>query len=381
MSFRKVDGDFSRQHWDKLAALGGLAVLALVAAYKFGLISFSGDPLPTMAAGGVAGNMNAETPESFEEFEKSLKSAFSSHAAKLADVSDGKANFLASESREKCVSTDPAKPGCGGPIEVGAKVCPLCGANQTKDVVKEASRDSDEDGLLDDYEIAHKLDPKKNDVNEDKDGDGFTNIEEFNAGTSPSDALSHPGYIDYIALAGNIVQKFTTLQFVGAVRYKDDYRYQFVLPERKKEIDRGTLWGLKGEEIANTQQNTKQNPNAHYKAGFIVVEYMPKEIEVKTTWGTTTRKDASEVLLKRVSDGKIIKFVKEALRTATDTEATLSCDKAGVGGFTVIEGQKFKIKDEEYVVEKIFDKREGRARESVVVKNLKTGKSREIESP
>ena len=387
MSFRKEDGNFSKKHWDKLAAFGGVAVLALVAAYKFNIISFSGDAQPLAFA--ATNGMNAETPESFEEFEKTIKTAFNSHDAKLAGVPDGKASFLASESREKCVSTDPAKPGCGGPIEVGAKVCPLCGANQTNDIVKEASRDSDEDGLLDDYEIAHKLDPKKNDANEDRDGDGFTNIEEFNAKTSPSDELSHPSYIDYIAV-GNVEKKFTALMFLEAVPLRlatdvpltdGDYRYKFELPKRKKELDRGILWGLKGEEIANTQQNAIGNKDAHYKAGFIIVEYRRKEKEVGTKWGTTTKLDVSEVDLKRVADGKIITFVKDAKETLTDIEATISCDKAGVGGLTVIEGQKFKIRDEEYVAEKIFDKGQGREREVVVVKNLKTGKSREIESP
>ncbi len=392
MSFRKVDGNFSRQHWDKLAALGGLAVLALVAAYKFNLISFPGKASLQMAVAGATDSMNAETPESFEEFDKSLKDVFNSHVARLTAVSDGKASFLASESREKCVSTDPKKPGCGGPIKVGAKVCPLCGANQTNDIVKEASRDSDEDGLLDDYEIAHKLDPKKNDANEDRDGDGFTNIEEFNAKTSPSDPLSHPGYIDYIAV-GSVEKKYATLKFVEARPLKlqmkgvpltdKDYRYMFDLPERRKEADRGSLSALKDEEIANSEMNTIRNPNAHYKAGFVVVAYRYKAKKVDAKWDEKIKlpKDISEVDLKRVSDGKIITFVINAKETLTDIEATISCDRAGVGGITLMEGQKFKIGDEEYAVERIFAKGEGRDREGVVVKNLKTGKSREIESP
>jgi len=45
--------------------------------------------------------------------------------------------------------------------------------------------DSDSDGIPDAWEIAHGLDPLRNDVNEDPDGDGRTNLEEYNAGTDP----------------------------------------------------------------------------------------------------------------------------------------------------------------------------------------------------
>lgn len=46
--------------------------------------------------------------------------------------------------------------------------------------------DSDEDGMSDDWEVLHGLDKNnREDRNEDSDGDGFTNLEEFLAGTDP----------------------------------------------------------------------------------------------------------------------------------------------------------------------------------------------------
>lgn len=50
--------------------------------------------------------------------------------------------------------------------------------------------DSDNDGMPDDWEIAHGLKPDIDDSNEDKDGDGMPNIAEYIAGTDPSDKNS-----------------------------------------------------------------------------------------------------------------------------------------------------------------------------------------------
>lgn len=50
--------------------------------------------------------------------------------------------------------------------------------------------DTDRDGLSDGYEVGEGLDPAKNDSNQDADGDGYSNLQEYLAGTKPTNADS-----------------------------------------------------------------------------------------------------------------------------------------------------------------------------------------------
>ncbi len=53
--------------------------------------------------------------------------------------------------------------------------------------------DADGDGMPNDYEETHGFDPlEASDADEDYDDDGFTNLEEYNAGTHPKDDTSYP---------------------------------------------------------------------------------------------------------------------------------------------------------------------------------------------
>ncbi len=51
---------------------------------------------------------------------------------------------------------------------------------------------TDGDGMPDDWEVQHGLDPQKYDAHLDKDGDGWSNYAEFQAGTDPNNAFSFP---------------------------------------------------------------------------------------------------------------------------------------------------------------------------------------------
>ena len=72
-------------------------------------------------------------------------------------------------------------------------------------VVSAAAADSDGDGMPDDWETAHGLNPHLNDAAGDGDFDGRNNLQEYQADTHPG----NPGSllrIDRVSLAGNVLQ-------------------------------------------------------------------------------------------------------------------------------------------------------------------------------
>lgn len=65
--------------------------------------------------------------------------------------------------------------------------------------VVEDTPDTDHDGIADAWERAYGLSPTNpNDAHLDFDGDGFTNIQEFNAGTDPLNSAIHPNEFAFV---------------------------------------------------------------------------------------------------------------------------------------------------------------------------------------
>jgi hypothetical protein len=63
---------------------------------------------------------------------------------------------------------------------------------ETGELQDGGEQDSDEDGMPDDWERENGLDETTWDPDQDPDGDGFTNLDEYEGGTDPQDPMSHP---------------------------------------------------------------------------------------------------------------------------------------------------------------------------------------------
>lgn len=97
--------------------------------------------------------------------------------------------LMVSELRVTCVN-----PQCAKPIPYRAKTCPWPGCGQVQPDIGDIDRDGD--GMPDEYELAHGLNPfNPEDAMQDKDGDGFSNYEEFQSGTDPSDPQEFPSVL------------------------------------------------------------------------------------------------------------------------------------------------------------------------------------------
>ena len=181
--------NFLMEKWHWFAA--GAGVSMLLAASVFAFLGFGVDPERAVAdmlldIGKRAARDTGVAAVQMEQYQAARK-AFAAPTL-VIEPSDAQASFLASGRRVYCENGDKAakRKACGLPIPFGSKVCPLCGAVQPEEV--KVVLDGDKDGLPDEYEKKYGLDPKNPaDVNEDKDGDGFTNMEEFVAKTDPSD--------------------------------------------------------------------------------------------------------------------------------------------------------------------------------------------------
>lgn len=174
---------------------------------------------------------------------------------------------------------------CGRPIPINAEMCSFrnCGARQPK-VLASDKKDSDFDSMPDEWEKKMGLDPNAEDAAQDADRDGFTNFEEFTAGTHPKDDASAPSSLVKLRIL-KIARITFPLIFTGTIQVTPTERI-FMLRNRQTGKDYSASLGetVEGYKLADFAKKTASGPRT---TGF------DEEISV-----LTLRKDGKKFELK-----------------------------------------------------------------------------------
>ena len=132
--------------------------------------------------------------------------------------------------------------------------CPACGKalaprikNDENDL---AGRDSNSNGIPDDWEKENNVSSEYTHADSDEDNDGFSLTMEYKAKTNPTDPLSHPKYITQVYVSAISQQRFTGLELVSVDMTKKEKKdwvatFNVVRNNRKRSefvrIDVGTF--------------------------------------------------------------------------------------------------------------------------------------------
>lgn len=358
--------NFFQAHWDWLVALGG--VLALVGAGAMFAMTMGG----TEDATSYTGSLNAMRPAhegvpaaDLTVLEKSLRGAKS--PAQLSAVDAKKASFLASERRVLCRQGDAEskKKACGRPIPSACEVCPFCGAKQ---VVVKVEVDTDHDGMPNDWEKKYGLNPNDpSDAAKDADGDGFTNLEEFMAGTNPKDKMSHPDYLDSVSVAGGLKQTSLPFYFNNATPIPGGHRFTF---------QRIGMKGFDAKVSAKMNEEVVSPDRKSWKSGWKVTKYEQKT-EQRQIAGSKLKRpvDVSTVDIERITDGKKMTIRVGERNVSIESQAELQYTRGEGKKFVVAVGTEFELNGMKYRVVKLGGNENGG---EVTILDLQTKKEKTV---
>ena len=270
---RKQKANFLKQHYDKLLVVASLLLLigSLVA-----LVS------GTSAANRERNRFREDLRRMKSDFPAEKLSGFTFDAAtRLLEnpyqMATG-GTFLVAAERVACVQ-------CRRPIRIDADECPYCQAEQPTGEVSE-DWDSDGDGIPDAVETAWGLNPRDpTDAEGDADKDGFTNLEEYQAGTDPENADVHPPKFDFLRVSDIEVKKFPYV-LKSHTEMGKNVRFQF---------NRG-----------NQSFMLRQGDVLH-KTGYVLSDFSVKEEEVLVKGLGLRKRKLATVTLSKDKDKLVVK--------------------------------------------------------------------------
>lgn len=364
------NGNFFTEHYDWIAA--GVGVLALAGDAAFCFLGGDVEDEISEVTGQIDGRnlSKADVPAVDLNGYASVTNVAQVEKRAAAIVSKSASIFL-SEKRVTCCN---AACGRATPERHDADknlVCAFCGFTQELAKVEQVL-DADNDGLPDAWERKYGLNPQSAlDAQADMDGDGFTNLEEFQAKTDPSDKNSHPDYLDSLQLQLPLKETYLPFVLVSANKIPAGWRCTFFDAAQKDDYGRlgRTITALVGEEIG--------------KSGYVLKGYEQKEAKraIKGGQGLTKRVDVSEASLERKSDGKKLTLViaesKRQKPMSVDVQATLVYSRGATKNFDVVAGDEIVLSGTKFKIREVRPVGKGA---KVTLENSATGKKRTLEA-
>jgi hypothetical protein len=183
-----VPSNFILRHYDKVILAVAVLLLAGAIANLFLARSSAAEERVAFRhrLDGMRPKHAEASPVDFSPYEITLARLAKPYQAGIS--SNNATGFLSPEARIWCVE-------CKKPIPFLSETCVFCGFEQPKPPEADPLFDSDGGGIPDAAEEKYGLDKyNPRDDTMDSDGDGFSNLDEYLAGTDPMDASSHPDF-------------------------------------------------------------------------------------------------------------------------------------------------------------------------------------------
>ena len=171
-------------------------------------------------------------------------------------------------------------------------------------------------------------------LEQDQDGDGFTNLDEWQGRTDPTNKDSHPGYLTKLHLVSVTEEPF---RFIFASWVGDTFALNTL------DQSEPTQFLKVGDMIRGT--------------GFKVVKFTEKH--ERNQYGTSV--DVSELLLRHQETHVQVTLVKEKVATSPQSVATFVYNWEGRREFEVRKDQEFSLKPVEEINYKLVDVQPDRA--------------------